>query len=468
MILSNEVRAWFAVIGAISAVFMAVMDVQVANVVIEPIQTDLNSPVERASWLSSAYLIAEIIALPLAGLFLSWLGTRRFALVFVSLFLVGSILCATALTFPWMIAARSLQGFAGGAIMALSYVLIIKELPSEKRAQAITYFGAIVALAPVIGPIMAGYLTEAFGWRSIFYINVPIGLTALAIMLCGLKRAVSPEEGKLRSPDWVGILTVVPGLAALQFVLEEGYGLGWFESPLIAIASVLALVLLVLFIRCELSHRAPLVDLTLLANSKFLMAAGSSALVGAAIYGGFFLVPFFLIESAGLPPTEIALYFVFMCVGNLALLPFITKLTHRVHASLLIACGFILMALSTGLWTWAAAGAPVAAAFAAQIIRGLASPLILNPLGVMATTSVEQEDAASASILFNVCRSLGGAFGLALLRNLAAWRLEEQPASKAFFDTFGLMTIVLVLMSLAYFAHFALRRPKERYISETN
>ncbi|MEP5762415.1 MAG: DHA2 family efflux MFS transporter permease subunit, partial [Litoreibacter sp.] len=376
MVTQSVNRSWLVVIGGIISVFIAVMDIQITNVAIGPIQTSLGSPTERASWFSSVYLLAEIVALPLAGLFLQHLGKRYFAIVFIGLFLLGSVLCAMATSFSGLVIARAFQGFAGGALMALSYVLIIQHLEIAQRARAITLYGALIALAPVIGPALAGYLIEIFNWRAIFLINLPIGGLALALLLVGLNGAdTQKNDPPKRTPlDRFGILTVVPGLVALQFVLEEGYDYGWFASPVIVILSMAAIILLVCFVLIEFRVAAPLINLRLLTNPGLLMACASSLLVGAAMYGGFFLIPLYLIEARSLSPAEIAPYFLWMCVGSLALVPIITRLVQRFSAPLLIACGFVLFALSVMLWSLVAAGAALTVAVVAQLIRGFASP----------------------------------------------------------------------------------------------
>ena len=462
---------WICVTGGIVAVFMAIMDIQITNVAIGDIQSAMQSTLGRGSWISSSYLIAEVVCLPLTGLFLQVLGLKRYAIVFLLLFLLGSVLCAQASSFPFLVAARGLQGFAGGALMAYSYVLIIQKLPNASKGLAITIFGAILAFAPVAGPILAGYLTEYFSWRALFYINIPIGIIALAMILIGLSEK-HPTEPAAKKPrvrvHYLGIITVVIGLICLQFVLEEGHVYHWFQSDIILWFSVTAAVLLPWFVWLELRADNPLVNFYVLQYPRFLLAAVSNIFVGAAMYGGFFLIPFYLIEVLHYRPLQISQLFIWVSLGHLLILPMITRLTRKYNHVLLISAGFLLFAVTTGFWALIASSFTLAVAVAAQVVRGLASPLILNPLGVMATSSVPDDQAASASILFNIFRSLGGAFGLAILRNIVvSLKPDTVPGqigydaqnAAAFGAVFTIMSVFLVFMACVYLGiYFRQRR----------
>ena len=406
--------AWLSFIGSIIAVLMSIMDIQMTNAAIGSIQTSLEFPLEKGSWLSSAYLMAEIVTLPLSGLLLRVLGTKRYAVIFCVLFMLSSLLCAQAWNFSSLIIFRALQGAAGGALMAFAYNLIIIKLPAHEHTKANTLFGATVALAPTLGPVLGGVMTEAFGWQSLFYINVPIGLLALCLMMIGLRDDIYQRCVKLRI-DFIGLITIVVGLGCLQYVLEEGRGQGWFSSTPIFMLSMTALSALSIFVVNELRVREPLVDLFLLKNRQLLVSCSANLLAGSALFGCYFLIPYFLITLHSYSPVQISHIIIFGGVAQLVALRCMPGILKKINLYMLIAAGSFLFALSCVTWSFASTNFHYEWVIVAQILRGLGGTLMLTPLGILATTSIKKTDAASASILFNVSRTLGGALGVAAM-----------------------------------------------------
>lgn len=461
--------AWLSFSGSIIAVLMGAMDIQITNAVIGTIQAALNFPLAKGSWLSSSYLIAEIVALPLSGLLLKALGNKRYALIFCSLFMGSSILCTQAWSFPSLIIFRILQGAAGGAMMAFSYNLIIIKLPSSAHLKANTLFGATIALAPTVGPMVAGMISESLGWQSLFYINLPIGMLALGLMMFGLREDLYRPQGKLRI-DFFGLVTIVIGLSCLQFVLEEGHSYGWFASDGIAMLAVLAVIALALFVRNELRVREPLVDLFLLRNRQLLISCLANGVTGAALFGCYFLVPYFLITLQAYSPTQISQVILAGGLAQLFTLICMSIALRKINIYALIAAGSFFFLLSAITWRYLALSFSSEWMIIAQILRGFGSTLMLTPLGVLATTSIGKIDAASASILFNISRTLGGALGVAALTALVSQRQArhyamlirtdcdvvgfdeflQQSYQLAFRDTFQIMCAMLMLMFVVF------------------
>ncbi|MGS0742921.1 DHA2 family efflux MFS transporter permease subunit [Glaciimonas sp. GG7] len=462
--------AWLSFIGSIIAVLMSVMDIQITNAAIGTIQSAMHFPLEKGSWLSSAYLMAEIVTLPLSGLLLKALGIKRYALVFCMMFMGSSILCAQAWSFSSLIVFRILQGAAGGALMALAYNIIIIKLPTSAHAKANTLFGATVALAPTIGPMIAGVMTESFGWQSLFYINLPIGILALGLMMAGLREDVVRAHEKIQI-DFLGLITIVIGLGCLQFVLEEGHSYGWFASAFISTLFITALCALTLFVMNALRVQAPLVNLFLLKNHQLSISCMANLLTGAALFGCYFLVPYFLITLKSYSPVEISYIIFFGGLAQLAALMCMPMILKKINIYGLIAIGSVLFALSSITWSYIAIDFHYEWVIIAQILRGLGGTLMLTPLGILATTSIQKIDAASASILFNVSRTLGGALGVAVLTTLVKHQqthyyttltgtverasatvdfLKHQSYQLAFRDTFQLLCLFLLLSACAF------------------
>jgi len=453
--------AWRSVIGGIIAVLMSMMDLQITNAAIGIIQAAFHAPLANTSWISSAYLIAEIVMMPLTGVLTRWLGYRRYAHVFCVMFMVASLMCAHAPTFFILIAARLLQGLAGGALMPLAYNLIMTRLDQSERARAMALFSATVALAPMLGPALGGILAEHFGWASIFYINLPIGLAALALMRSALQDD-RPAHSQRPKVDWPGLVAVVIGLGCLQYVLETGNQYGWFAAPRIVLLSSLALIALSVFTIRAYTIKHPLIALRLLANRQLALACSANILTGAVIYGTFFIVPYFLVQVRQFTPADISQVILIGGSVQLALLSCMPRLLRHISAYTLITIGAAASALSAGLWATLTTHFHFMPMLIAQLARGVGFSLMTTPLGVLATTA-NVRDAPSASILFNIARSLGGAIGVAALTACVGLRYKHNlalssPGDKhaafalAFHQTFVTMSAFLIAIMLTFIA----------------
>lgn len=449
--------AWRSVVGSIIAVLMSIMDIQITNAAIGTIQAALHAPLADASWISSAYLIAEIVMLPLTGVLTRRLGYRRYASWFAVMFMLASLLCAQAVNFQMLVICRLFQGLAGGALMPLAYNLIMERIDDKDRGRAMSLFGATMTLAPMIGPVLGGIMTARFGWASIFYINLPIGATGLALMMNGLANDV-PRRDTQAKVDWVGLLLVVVGLSCLQYVLEEGNQYGWLASRPIAALSAVAALALTAFVITECASRHPLVELRLLADRQLMIACSANVATGAVVYGSFFLVPYLLVEVWRYTPADISKVVFIGGIAQLVLLGFLPRILRYAHVYALVAAGAALSAMSSWIWSRLALRFDDGSMLVAQLTRGVGFGLMLTPLGVLATTSVKR-DIPSASILFNMARSLGGAMGVALLTAFVGLRSRAgliadhgtpAVAMFAFHRTFALMASCLLIMALFF------------------
>ncbi|VFT20631.1 putative major facilitator superfamily transporter [Pseudomonas aeruginosa] len=249
-------RDWIAVLSAMLGAFMAVLDIQITNSSLKDIQGALAATLEEGSWISTSYLVAEIIMIPMTAWLVQLLSARRLAVMISVGFLVSSLLCSFAWNLESMIVFRAMQGFTGGALIPLAFTLALVKLPEHHRPKGMALFAITATFAPSIGPTLGGWLTENFGWEYIFYINVPPGLLMIAGLLYGLEKK-APHWELLKSTDYAGIVTLGIGLGCLQVFLEEGHRKDWLESQLIVSLGSVALFSLVLFVILQLSRPTP-------------------------------------------------------------------------------------------------------------------------------------------------------------------------------------------------------------------
>src|ERR1700758_39760 len=245
-------KTWVAIVGATLGAFMAVLNIQIVNASLTNIQGGIGAGIDDGGWISTSYLIAEIVVIPLSGWLAPGFSVRLYLLTNAFLFLVFSAACALAQDLPQMIVLRAIQGFTGGVLIPMAFTLIITLLPQSRQPIGLAMFALSATFAPAIGPTIGGYLTENWGWEYIFYVNVIPGAVMIGMLYFSLE-AKPMKLGLLREGDWPGIITMAIGLSALQTVLEEGNKDDWFGSPFIVRLSVIAAIALTLFLAIELT-----------------------------------------------------------------------------------------------------------------------------------------------------------------------------------------------------------------------
>lgn len=414
-------RTWVAVIGGAVGCFMAGMNVHVTNASLPDIRGSLGATFEEGSWISTAYLVAEIIVIPLAAWLASVFSMRRVLMTGTAGFVVFSILCSLAPNIGTMIFARTLQGAFGGVLIPLSFQLIVTELPRSRHALGMALFAVSNNVAQAAGPSLGGWLTEMYSWRYIFYLQIPPGLALLAAIGWSI-RPTPPDLGKLRNGDWGGITAMALGLCALQIMLEEGERKDWLSSPFIVTAGVLAVLGLAAFVWIELRRAHPFINLRLLGSYNFGLASLMQFLFGAVVFGVVFLVPNYFADVQGYNARDIGLtmipYGIVQFVMSFATPPLMRATSPRMA----IGAGFVIMAAGCLMNIHLDMNAASNTIVPSLIVRGVGQSLIVVALGVMAVEGLDKADLGSASGVFSMVRNVGGAIGIAIASQLVVER----------------------------------------------
>jgi DHA2 family multidrug resistance protein len=414
-------RTWIAVIGATLGAFMAVLNIQIVNASLADIQGAIGAGIDDGGWISTSYLIAEIVVIPLSGWLAQVFSIRIYLLTNAILFLGLSAACALAQDLPQMIVLRAVQGFTGGVLIPMAFTLIITLLPRGKQPVGLALFALSATFAPAIGPTIGGYLTENFGWQYIFYVNLVPG----AVMVGMLWYALAPRPMKLallRDGDWAGIITMAIGLSALQTVLEEGNKDDWFGSPFIVKLSMIAAVALIAFLIIEFTVKKPLLNLRLLVRRNFGFGMLANFLLGIALYGSVFILPQYLSRIQGYNAEQIGTVLAWTGLPQLVLIPLVPRLMQKFDARIIIGIGFALFAGSNFMNIFMTNDYAADQLLWPNVVRAIGQALVLAPLSAVATSGIEPENAGSASGLFNMMRNLGGAVGIALLQTVLTKR----------------------------------------------
>jgi DHA2 family multidrug resistance protein len=420
-------KTWIAVGGALIGAFMAVLNIQITNASLPYIEGGIGTGGVNGAWITTAYLIGEIIVIPLTDFLSRVFSLRRYLLVNVLLFLVFSALCGQASSLGEMIVLRALQGFSGGVMIPLAFTIVMTMLPASKQPMGLAGFAVTATFAPAIGPTIGGYFTDNYGWPYIFYINLVPGAVMLGALWYALPKSAM-QFGLLRQGDWRGIALMAVGLAAFQTVLDDGNVYDWFGSPFIVKLSLVAAVALGAFVVLEFMTPEPLLNLRLLGRRNFGLGTLGNVLLGFALYGSAFLLPQYLAVAQGFDSEQVGNVMAWTGLPQLLVIPLVPLLMKRVDARLLVGVGLLVFAVSLFMNMELDQNYAAPQLFWPNVVRALGQAIILTPLSVIAMLGIAPAEAGAASGLFNMLRNLGGAIGTAAIETFFTKREQFHSA----------------------------------------
>ncbi|MEN3347732.1 MAG: transporter, family, multidrug resistance protein [Bradyrhizobium sp.] len=416
-----SVTVWITILAAMIGAFMAILNIQITNASLLNIEGGIGTGVDNGSWISTSYLIGEIVVIPLTDYLSRVFSFRKIMIGHATLFAIFSVACAFTHDLPSMIAMRGLQGYFGGVLIPMAFTLVFTKLPKHQQPIGLAMFALAVTFAPANGPTIGGYLTENYGWQTIFFVNV-IPTAVMVITLYFTLERQPMQLHLLREGDWLGIATMAIGLSSLQAVLEEGNKDDWFGSPFIVKLAVIAAVSLTLFIWIELVVEKPLLRLRLLTQRSFGFGTISAVFVGFALFGSVYLLPAYLGQVQRYNAEQIGQVLAWTGLPQLILIPLVPKLMQRFDARLIAFTGMALFAISSFMNITMSLDYSGDQFFAPNIVRAIGQAITLAPLSAISLGSVAPQDAPAASGISNMMRNLGGAIGTALLSTIVTKR----------------------------------------------
>jgi MFS transporter, DHA2 family, multidrug resistance protein len=416
-----RISTWAGFLLMCLGMFMAILDIQVVATSLPSIQRALAISPEAMSWIQTAYLIAEVIAIPLTGLFTRVLSLRWLFAVGVGLFTLASIGCALSDSLAKLLVFRIIQGFSGGVLIPAVFSAVFLLFPPRLHAAATTIGGVVAVLAPTIGPVVGGFITETWSWPWLFLINVIPGLIATALTPRLLPRQPT-NLGELAKLDLVALVVMVLALASLEIGLKQAPQNGWL-SPLCAGLLLASALGIAIFVRRSYYAAHPIVQFAVMKRRSFAIGCALSFCLGVGLYGSVYLMPVFLSFVRRHDAFEIGTIMLVTGISQLIAAPLAALLESRLGARLLTGAGFLLFALGLGLSSLQPRTADFAEMFWPQVLRGVAIMFCLLPPTRIALGSLPEKDVADASALFNLMRNLGGAIGIALIDTILYGRV---------------------------------------------
>jgi DHA2 family multidrug resistance protein len=410
---SAGVTDWIAVVAGAVGALMATLDTSITNTALPQIQGEVGASGTEGTWIGTGYLVAEVVMIPLTAWLTRLLGLRRLLLITTIAFVLFSMMCGVSHGLLQMIIGRAGQGFFGGALIPTAQVIVRTRLPPRQMPVGMSIFGVIVLLGPVLGPVIGGYLAEEVSWRWCFFLNLPVGIALVTLLILGLP-AEKSDLGLVAKADWLGIAGMAIAFGCLTVVAEEGQRERWFESSMIVYLSLASLAGFIAMFTAQRTSPDPVIKLGLLRNSAFASATFITLIVGAAVYGTTFVVPQFLAGIAGYNPRQAGGIMALSAIPVFVLIPVLPRITGRFDTRLMVTIGLSCFAASCflnvdlspdsagGDFTWS------------QLIRGVGQILAMMPLNQASMAAIGRENAADGAGIYSMARNLGGSIGLAL------------------------------------------------------
>ncbi|WP_016834486.1 MDR family MFS transporter [Herbaspirillum lusitanum] len=432
-----DASAWLAVAAGTLGALMATLDISIVNSSLPTIQGEIGASGTEGTWIATAYLVAEIIIIPLSSWLEKLLGLRTLLLAAAGLFTLFSVMCGLSTTLPMMIVGRIGQGFTGGALIPTAMTIIATRLPREQQPVGNALFGATAILGPVLGPVLGGWLTENVSWHYSFFLNVPVGIALITLLLVAVPYE-RPKVELLAEADWLGILGMALGLGGLTVVLEEGEREQWFSSPDIRWLAVVSLLGFILLAIGQWRARHPVIQLRLLRDRQFGSVALMAMAVGVALYGTAYVIPQFLAGIAGYNSLQSGVIVLLSGVPMILMMPFTPLLMRTVDIRLAVGVGLLLLAASAFMETDLSPLSYGGSFVASQLMRGIGTVLAMLFLNQAAIRSVPASQAGDAAGIYSAARNLGGSLALAsiaVIQDQRLWlhsrRLEESISANA-------------------------------------
>jgi DHA2 family multidrug resistance protein len=402
---------------------LELVDTSIVNVAIPHMMGNLGATLEEVAWVSTGYLVANVIVLPLTSWLSERFGRRNYYTGSILLFTLASFFCGAARSLEALVFWRVVQGIGGGALISTAQAILFDVFPLRDRGTAMAIFGMGVMVGPTLGPTLGGWITDNYTWPWIFYINVPLGLLAAATTW----RSVPEPEHAIRRTrvDWLGLAFLIVGIGALQVLLERGERKDWFESREIVIEAIAAGVGLVAFVWHELRTSDPIVDLRILRNRQLAAGVAFAMVLGFALYASVFALPVFLQNLLGYSAWDTGRVILPGAIASAFTMAAMGRLGPRVDARVLITIGVLLFLWSMGLHSRLTTAIGMHDLFWPMILRGVGLGFIFVPLTGAAVADLRPAELARGTGLFNLSRQLGGSFGIALTATLLT-RFTEQ------------------------------------------
>jgi DHA2 family multidrug resistance protein len=419
---------WLIAIVVIIPTFIEVVDTSVVNVALDHIRGSLSAGIDEATWAITAYLVSNAIVIPLSGWLSRVFGRRNYLIFSITLFTVSSFFCGMAWSLQSLILFRVLQGIGGGALQPISQTILLETFPPKEHGMAMAVFGMGVIFAPILGPVLGGWITDNWSWNWIFFINIPIGILSIGMIMAFIKDPPYLNRVPLNRIDYWGLILISLGLGCLQVVLDKGQQEDWFNSPFILTLGAVSAVALILFVVVELMSKEPVVNLRVFRNAAFSSGNAIMFITFFVLFGTIVVMPIYMQKLLGYNALLAGEAIAAGGVAMIFVMPVIGKLVTKVNPKSILLAGLFVCAYST----WILTGVNLYTTFEylvfARAVQGIGLGMVFITLTNLTLSSVPKEEMGNATAVYNLLRNLGGSFGVAFVTTVIAQRAQHHQA----------------------------------------
>ena len=423
----RHINPWLIAVSVMFATFMEVLDTTVVNVSLPHIAGSLSASIDEATWALTSYLVANAIILPMTGWLASRFGRKNLLMLSVVGFTSSSFLCGIAPTLGTLILFRILQGATGGCLQPLSQAVLLEAFPPKDRGKAMGFWGLGIVVAPILGPVLGGWLTDNYSWRWVFYINLPVGIASIVMTKLFIFDPPYLRQEK-RGIDYWGIGMLAVGIGALQILLDKGQEEDWFSSHWMTALAIISVICLVALVIHELTTDDPVVDLRVFKLRSYAVGVFLMTTLGFVLYGSMVLLPIMLQTLLAYPPLQAGIAMAPRGVGSFFMMPLTGLMTGRFDARKLLTAGLLIGGLTLIWLSWLNLQAGYWDIFWPQLIQGVGMSLVFVPLTTVSMDPVPRERMGNATSLFNLMRNIGGSVGIATTGTMLARQQQSTTA----------------------------------------
>jgi len=410
-----SVNPWMVALSVMLATFMVVLDSSIANVALPHIAGNLSASTDESTWVLTSYLVSNAIMLPASGWIARRIGRKRLLMISILVFTGASMICGAALSMPMLIVARVLQGMGGGGMQPLAQSILLESFPPQLHGKAMAAYGVGIVVAPVVGPTLGGWITDAYSWRWIFYINLPVGLLALFMANLYIEDPPYLRQAFRGAIDYLGFGLMAVWLGTMQLILDKGQEADWFEATWICWLTAVSAMAFLAFVTRELMHHDPIVQLRALANRNFCMGTLLTGLYGVVLYGITALLPLFLQTVLGYSALDSGLAVSPRGLGSMLAMVVVGALVNRFDGRILLAVGLGIFGMSSFALSRLNLEISMTAVAWPNFFNGFGGGFVFVPLTTLAMGRLRKEEMGNAAGIYNLVRNIGGSIGISAL-----------------------------------------------------
>lgn len=398
------------------AAVLELIDTSIVNVAIPHMMGNLGATLDEISWVSTGYIIANVIVIPMSGWLSAYFGRKRYLTGSIMLFVAASFMCGAAHTLGDLVLWRVIQGLGGGALLSTAQTTLFESFPPEEVGIGQAMFGVGVMVGPTVGPTLGGYIVDNYNWPWIFYINVPLGILAAFMVYTYVHDAA--HQLRAKSIDFAGILFLATGVGSLQWMLERGERYDWFDSRFVTTLCVISVVSFVLLLWRELTAKEPVINFRVFKSRQLAAGVSIAAFLGLALYGSIFVLPVFLQQLHGFTANQTGLVILPGAIASAVTMMWVGRNANWLDARITVTLGALCFMLAMYQLSYLSLDAGRGDLFWPLIWRGVGLGLIFVPLTNATMADLATKDLAQGTGMFNLTRQLGGSLGIAIMATL--------------------------------------------------